>query len=461
MSWDDAAVSASQVETAVIATVIESAEAFEQAAQVLNSEDFAGDVTRCLWDAVSAMRERGLTVDPVTLAAVLDRRDRWTAFGIENTADYLVTFDYPRTHSLSTYLDLMRGQSATRSLLRLSHHVSEIAHSDASADEKFAQAHESLTPLTAGIGTGFISASDALMAMTEDMQHRFDLGDELVGYDTGFAAINMITSGFDQQDMIVLAARPSMGKTALAMNICAHMAKSGPVQVFTLEMSAKSLMQRLTAAYTGIDLNRIRNAKIEEQEWPLIASAISQLKQLDMEIDESGGLSVDQLRMRARIAARKNPPRLIMIDYLTMLSGKGENRTNEVSYISKQIKAMAKELNCPVLVLAQLNRGLESRPDKRPMMADLRESGQIEQDADVIMFNYLDEKYDEDSPRAGILELIFRKVRNGEPRTVFLDWEGQYQQFTDRKGPVPELSQKKSNKPLAAVVNGTSSREAY
>ena len=260
-------------------------------------------------------------------------------------------------------------------------------------------------------------------------------GSDITGIATGFIDLDKQTSGLQKGDLVIVAGRPSMGKTALALNIAENVALSEglPVVIFSMEMSGEQLASRLLGSVGRVDQSRMRTGKLQDDEWPRVTDAIARLSNTQILIDETGSLSSLELRARARRIARNfgGTLGLVVIDYLQLMSGSGqENRATEISEISRSLKSLAKELQCPVVALSQLNRGLEQRPNKRPIMSDLRESGAIEQDADVIMFIYRDEVYHPDTTTdKGMAEIIIGKQRNGPIGTVRLSWQGPYTKF--------------------------------
>ena len=268
----------------------------------------------------------------------------------------------------------------------------------------------------------------------ERIDELFNSDAEITGLSTGFKDLDAMTSGLQRGDMVVVAARPSMGKTTFAMNLVEHAVLSGtkPVIVFSMEMPAEQLIMRLLSAIGRIDQTKVRSGRLDDEDWPKLSAAVSKLKDRPLFIDDTPALSPIEIRSRARRIAREHgDPAMMMIDYLQLMqiAGSTEGRTAEISEISRSMKAMAKEFNCPVVALSQLNRGVEQRPNKRPVNSDLRESGAIEQDADVIMFIYRDEVYNEESPDKGVAEIIIGKQRNGPIGTARLAFIGKYTRF--------------------------------
>jgi replicative DNA helicase len=274
---------------------------------------------------------------------------------------------------------------------------------------------------------GFQAMDSLVVSLLDRVQEMADNPNDVTGVPTGFYDLDRMTAGFQAGDLIVLAARPSMGKTALAINIAEHVALNEglPVAVFSMEMGAAQLAVRIVGSIGRIDQSHLRTGKLTDEEWPRLTEAIEKLRNISLHIDESAGLTSSELRANARRLARQcGQLGLIVVDYLQLMSGSAgneENRATELGEISRGLKMLAKELKCPVIALSQLNRSVETRPDKRPMMSDLRESGAIEQDADIIMFIYRDEYYTKDACKEpGVAEVIIAKQRNGPTGTVKL-----------------------------------------
>ncbi len=276
------------------------------------------------------------------------------------------------------------------------------------------------------------SLVEQLMVRVQEMSEN---PNDIIGVPTGFIDLDRMTSGLQAGDLIVLAARPSMGKTALAINIAEHVALNEglPVAVFSMEMGASQLAVRIVGSIGRIDQMHLRTGKLKADEWPRLTDAINRLHDIPLHIDETAGLTTSELRANARRLARQcGKLGLIVVDYLQLMSGSGadgENRATELGEVSRGLKMLAKELQCPVLALSQLNRSVESRTDKRPLMSDLRESGAIEQDADIIMFIYRDDYYNKDSREPGVAEIIISKQRNGPTGMVKLTFMKQITRF--------------------------------
>ena len=275
-----------------------------------------------------------------------------------------------------------------------------------------------------------------LAGALERSDHLFQSDDVITGLSTGFTDLDDRTSGLQKGDLVIVAARPSMGKTTFAMNLVENvLLKSGlPVLVFSMEMPAEQIVMRMLSSLGRIDQGKVRSGKLGEEDWPRLTSTVSMLSEQKLLVDDSASLSPNDVRTRARRVARDHGGiGMIMVDYLQLMRvpGMESNRVNEISEISRSLKALAKEMSCPVIALSQLNRSLEQRPNKRPVMSDLRESGAIEQDADIIMFIYRDEVYNPESPDAGTAEIIIGKQRNGPIGSIRLAFLGKYTRFED------------------------------
>ena len=361
----------------------------------------------------------------------------------------LVSVDYlnslaqntPSSANIKGYADIVRDRSILRRLIEVSDSI----------------VNSAFVPEGRSVRTLLDEAESRILQIGEDGSRKADYleiepllrsvvaridelynrqgGSDITGIATGFIDLDKQTSGLQKGDLVIVAGRPSMGKTALALNIAENVALSEglPVVIFSMEMSGEQLASRLLGSVGRVDQSRMRTGKLQDDEWPRVTDAIARLSNTQILIDETGSLSSLELRARARRIARNfgGTLGLVVIDYLQLMSGSGqENRATEISEISRSLKSLAKELQCPVVALSQLNRGLEQRPNKRPIMSDLRESGAIEQDADVIMFIYRDEVYHPDTTTdKGMAEIIIGKQRNGPIGTVRLSWQGPYTKF--------------------------------
>lgn len=430
-----------EAEKGIVSAVIKSAAVFDRVIGDLSADDFSHAASRVMFEAVSRYRQSGQPVDLVTLASAVQGTAAWEETGYGDVSEYLESLRSSNVGQrfIGSYIEIIRSNSVTRALHEYCGQIALIADDgDIPADEKLAKAQALFPMIQGGATSEFRSYYDAAKGAVEHLHMRME-GD-VSGITSGMDNVDRMTLGWEPGTLNILAGRPSHGKSALSMDWVHAGSEQGAVFVFSLEMTAMNLAMRGLSSLGGVDYGDLRSAKIDDHMAASLQQAIMSMRDMPIYIDDRGGISVDQLRTRARIMARKDKPKIIVTDYLTLLSGEGENRTAQVGYVSRSLKAMAKELDCAVICLAQLNRGVDSRADKRPTLSDLRDSGEIEQDADIVMFTYLHEKYDPDTPRKGVGELIFAKQRNGETGSVFLEWQGRYQRFKPYDGTPPPMS---------------------
>ncbi|WP_097460870.1 replicative DNA helicase [Mangrovitalea sediminis] len=405
------------------------------------AEDFYRHEHRIIFEFIERLAGEGEALDVVTLAELLERSDKLAEAGGIAYLGELVD-KTPGVSNIRAYADIVRERSVLRKLIEVSGGIADAAFSPQGrssaellddAERRVFQIAESRSRQ----GTGPQSINPILTKALSRIEELFESDGSITGITTGFKDLDNMTSGMQPSDLVIVAGRPSMGKTTFAMNLVenALLRTSKPVLVFSMEMPADSIVMRMLSSIGRIDQTRVRSGKLEEEDWPRLTSAVSLLKDKPLFVDDTAGLSPTDMRSRARRVARdcKGEIGLIMVDYLQLMRvpGNTEGRTAEISEISRSLKGLAKELNCPVVALSQLNRSLEQRPNKRPVNSDLRESGAIEQDADVIMFIYRDEVYNEDSPDKGVAEIIIGKQRNGPIGTVRLAFMGRYTKFED------------------------------
>jgi replicative DNA helicase len=405
-------------------------------------EDFYRQDHRMIFRVISKLATGGHALDVVTVAEELERMGELEEAGGMAYLGQLVERT-PSAANVRAYAEIVHERAVLRRLIGVSGDISDSAFNPKGrttsellddAERKVFQIAES----SAGKESeGPVSVNPILTKTLERIDELFNSTGGITGVTTGFRDLDEMTSGLQPSDLVIVAARPSMGKTAFAMNLveAALIKAEKPVLVFSMEMPADSILMRVISSLGQINQTRVRSGQLEEDDWPRLTSAVSMLKDKPLFIDDTAGLSPTEVRSRARRVAReiKQDIGLIMIDYLQLMQvpGMTEGRTAEISEISRSLKALAKELNCPVVALSQLNRSLENRPDKRPMNSDLRESGAIEQDADVIMFIYRDDYYNEDSEDKGMAEIIIGKQRNGPIGKCKLSFQGQYTKFND------------------------------
>lgn len=405
--------------------------------ELIDEADFYKPAHQLIFSALVSLHEKSTAIDLITVSEILDSRGELERSGglsyIAEVAD-----STPSTANIIAYANIVRERSTVRKLIVAANEISRTSNdangldSDALlqlAERKVADIAESRPK-----EGGWLGAEELLSKSVEKIEELFGSEDGLTGISTGWDHLDEMTSGWQQQDLVIIAARPSMGKTTLAMNTVekAAMSQSLPVCVFSLEMPAEQLMMRMLASVGRIDQTRLRNGTLESDDWPKLTAAVNQLKGTKLFIDDTPGLSPAEMRARLRRIEREHGGiAMVMVDYLQLMRipGFSEGRTQEISEISRSLKGLAREFKCPMLALSQLNRSLEQRPNKRPVNSDLRESGAIEQDADIIMFIYRDEVYNEDSPEKGVAELIIGKQRNGPIGTSRVAFVGKLSRF--------------------------------
>lgn len=426
-----------EAEQSVLGGLMLDNEAWHQVSERLTEGDFYRRDHNEIFRAVEALANQGKPYDVVTLAEWLQNNELLDAVGgLQYLAE--LSENTPSAANIEAYADIVRERSVLRSLVRAGTDIAESGYrtEGRSADELLDDAERLVFEIAdreTRSNRGFRRIKELLVGALDRIDLLFQRDNPITGVATGFYEVDMMTSGLQPADLIIVAGRPSMGKTAFAVNIAQHAAvkESLPVAIFSMEMPSEQLAMRMLSSLGRIDQHKVRTGKLGDDDWPRLTHAVGVLSEVEMYIDDTPALSPGEIRSRCRRLAREQGLGLIVVDYLQLMQvhGSKENRATEISEISRSLKALAKELNVPVLALSQLNRSLESRNDKRPVMSDLRESGAIEQDADVIMFIYRDEVYDEDSPDKGIAEIIIGKQRNGPIGIRKLRFFGEYTTF--------------------------------
>ncbi len=424
-------------EQAVLGGLMLSPEAWDKVADRLNEDDFYRKDHRVIFRAISELSNKGMPCDAVTLGEWFESQGLSDLVG--GTAYILqLANTTPSAANIIAYCDIVREKSVLRQLIDAGTEIvgDGFAPEGRSTQEILESAEQRVFRIAeAGARgrQGFVPMRTAVKDAFAILHHRFENRGTVTGMPTGFTDLDELTAGLQPSDLIIVAARPAMGKTAFSLNMAeyAAMKTKRAVAVFSMEMSASQLAFRLISSVGRINQQHLRNGDIQEEEWPRVTSAITLLSEAKIFIDDTPALSPGELRARCRRLKREHDLGLIVIDYLQLMQvpGNKENRATEISEISRSLKALAKELNVPVIALSQLNRSLEQRQDKRPVMADLRESGAIEQDADVIMFIYRDDYYNQDSPDKGLAEIIIGKQRSGPTGSLKLTFLGQYTKF--------------------------------
>ena len=425
--------------------------AWDRIADVVAGEDFYRHEHRIIFRTITALINENRPADVITVQEFLERSDEIEAAGGFN---YLISLaqNTPSAANIRRYAEIVRERAIMRRLAEVGTEIARNAYNpegrDAAqlldeAENKVFQIAES----TAKSKQGFLQLPDLLQEVVEriDMLYARDNPDEVTGIATGFVDLDKKTSGLQPGDLIIVAGRPSMGKTAFSLNIAEHVAVEGklPVAVFSMEMGGAQLVMRMLGSVGRLDQHVLKTGKLQDEHWGRLNEAVIKLSDAPMFIDETAGLTALELRARARRLARQFNGRLglIVIDYLQLMesSGRTDNRAAALGEISRSLKSLAKELQVPIIALSQLSRSVEQRTDKRPMMSDLRESGAIEQDADLIMFMYRDEYYNPESQMKGLAECIIGKHRNGPVGKIHLTWMGQFTKF-DNAAYVPDMA---------------------
>ncbi len=427
-----------QGEQSVLGGLMLNSDAWNEISDKISSEDFYRREHQLIFKAMRALSEADQPLDVVTIAEELERRSELNDVGGMPYLGMLAN-ETPTASNVPAYARIVREQSVMRQLIKVGNKIADSGYRPEGrpVDDLLDQAETEVFKIAEQKDKGRQGFQDiqALLTKTVDkIDELFNSDDALTGVSSGFSDFDGRTSGLQKADLVIVAGRPSMGKTTFAMNMCENVAIGAgvPVAIFSMEMPAEALTMRMISSLGRINQQAVRSGKLEDDDWPRVTSAVNILSQAKIFIDDSAALTPNEIRARCRRLQKEHGQLgMVMVDYLQLMRAPeaGDNRVNEISAISRGLKALAKELNCPVVALSQLNRSLEQRPNKRPVMSDLRESGAIEQDADLIVFIYRDEVYNEDSPDKGKAEIIIAKQRNGPIGTVNLTFQGQFTRF--------------------------------
>lgn len=426
-----------EAEQAVLGAILLEGDALITVMERIQPLDFYKAAHQRIFEAMVEVGEGQEAVDIITVTARLQDKQQIDEVGGVSYLSQLAS-SVPTAANVDYYAQIVEEKSLLRRLIRTATEiVSEGYASSDDVGELLSEAeHRILEISNRRSSSGFIPIGDVLMEVFERVEFLYNHKGGTTGIPSGFEELDKMTSGFQKSDLIIVAARPSVGKTAFALNIAQNVgvrAKES-VAIFSLEMSAAQLVQRIICAEANVDAGRMRTGFLEEDDWHKMTMAISALSTADIYIDDSPTLTVAEIRAKCRRLKQEKGLGLIIIDYLQLIHGRGrsgENRQQEVSEISRALKAVARELEVPVIALSQLSRGVEQRQDKRPMMSDLRDSGSIEQDADIVAFLYRDDYYDKESEKQNIIEIIIAKQRNGPVGTVELVFLKNYNKFVN------------------------------
>lgn len=426
-----------EAEQSVLGALMIDNSQWDSVAELLMPDDFYRNEHRQIYRMMVRLSEQSQPLDVITLGEALEKERQLEAVGGMGYLNDLAE-NTPSIGNLLAYGKIVRERSVLRRLISVANDIASKAYDPGGldADSILDDAERQVFQIAEERPSegGLVHVNPLVDKAVNKLDELFNSDGSLTGLSTGFSDLDEMTTGMHPGDLVIVAARPSMGKTTFAMNLVedAVLNQDKPVVVFSLEMPSEQLITRSIASLGRIDMGRVKSGKLKEDDFPKLTKAVNLLKDRKLFIDDTAGLSPSEMRSRIRRLVREHGDvGMIMVDYLQLMKIKGftEGRTNEISEISRTLKAIAKEFECPMVALSQLNRSLEQRPNKRPVNSDLRESGAIEQDADIIMFIYRDEVYNEDSKDKGIAEIIIGKQRNGPIGTTRLAFLGQYSRF--------------------------------
>ncbi len=427
-----------EAEQSVIGAVLLDQEAIITASEILVAEDFYNPQFRTLYNAMIALYQEGRPADLVTLQNKLKEQEVPAELCSVEFISGIIS-SVPTSANIRYYADIVKEKSVLRRLIRVSESITNDCYQDTeNLDQLLEETEKQIFDVVQNRSTSdFVPIRQVALETLESIQNAAKTVGAVTGISTGFYDLDARTAGLQKSDLILIAARPSMGKTAFVLNIAETVAIKNNIStaIFSLEMSRVQLAKRLISMNSKVDSQHIRVGNLADEEWGKLTESTILLGESSLVIDDTPGISIAQLRSKCRKLKLENNLGLVIIDYLQLMSGSGnrknESRQQEISDISRSLKALAREIDCPVIALSQLSRAVESREDKRPMLSDLRESGAIEQDADVVMFIYRDEYYHKDTEEKGVTEIIIGKQRNGPTCTIKLKWLAEYTKFAN------------------------------
>ena len=425
-------------ERSVIGCMMMNREAIMIASEILTGDEFYRQQMGIVFDSMVELYNEGKPVDFVTLPEKLKEKDVPPEISSMEFAKDLLTA-VPTSVNVGHYAKIVKEKAMLRRLIKMNEDIANTCYLDKEPVEEIMEDTEKqlFQLLQTRTGGDYVPIRQVVLNALETIEKASQTKGTVTGIPTGFVDLDYKTSGLQPSDFILVAARPSMGKTAFVLNIAQHVAfkQNLPVAIFSLEMSKEQLINRMFSLESSVDAQKLRTGQLNDQEWERLIESAGVIGKSKLMIDDTPGISIAELRSKCRRMKQENGLSMIIIDYLQLMSGSGgrssDSRQQEISDISRSLKAVARELSVPVLALSQLSRAVEQRPDHRPMLSDLRESGAIEQDADVVMFIYRDDYYNHDSPDKGISEIIIAKQRNGPIGTVQLAWLPEYTKFAN------------------------------
>ena len=412
-------------------------DAIISAIEVLKPEDFYREDDKIIYEAILNLYNRAEPVDIITLKTELQSMKQLEAVGgLEYIAE--LPDKVPTTANVEQYIKIVEEKSALRALIKTANDLITLGYDQTQEVEDILDTAEKkiFDVIQNRNQKGYTAIKDILVDSFTQLEQLYNQKQHITGIPTGFADLDYITAGLHPSDLIILAARPAMGKSAFVLNVATNAAVRAnvPVAIFSLEMSKEQMTNRILCSEAMVDSNKLRTGKIEDNEWTKLAEASGTLSSSQIYIDDTPGISIMEIRAKCRKLKLEKNIGLVIIDYIQLVQGSNKrnaSREQEISEISRSLKILAKEINVPVIALSQLSRSVEQRPDHRPMLSDLRESGAIEQDADIVMFLYRDDYYNENSEKKNIAEVILAKHRSGSTGTVELAWLGNYTKFAN------------------------------
>lgn len=424
-------------EQSILGSILLDKDAIITVAETITPSDFYKDAHRVIYESMMALNNKNEPIDMVTLTDELRKRGYLDDIGGVTYLTSLSTI-VPTTSNVKYYTEIVKEKSVLRQLIKASNDIINLGYgSGESAEDVLDFAEKKIFDISQErTSDDFKPINQVLMDTYDMIESIYSNKSDVTGVTTGFKDLNKKINGLQRTDLILVAARPAMGKTAFALNLVQNAAIKGnaSVAVFSLEMSKEQLAQRMIAAQSNVELKKMKTGTLNDADWPRIISAMAVMSDAKIFIDDTPGIKINELRSKCRKLKMESGLDLVMIDYLQLMESdsKNESRQQEISKISRSLKILAKELDCPVVALSQLSRAPEQRADHRPVLSDLRESGAIEQDADIVMFLYRDEYYHSDSEKKDLAEIIIAKNRHGETGSVELVWMGSIQRFGDK-----------------------------
>ena len=432
-----------EAEQVLIGTVMVHADAFAKVADKITASDFYRRDHQLIWSAITRLADRNQAIDAISVSDAMAAQDLEDIGG--RGALGQLSMQAGAAGNGWNYARIIRDKSRRRQMMAAANQIAADACDGDDADKVLADAQSALMQIGADTSSGPVLVRDAMVGWIDELERRSKSAGGVTGLATGYRDLDERTTGLHEGNLVVVAGRPGMGKTSFGIGITAGCVKQGKTAlVFSMEMSVQEIVERAVSAESHVGLGEIRSAKMDHEQWTDISKGADTVGHWPLYVDETPALAIAQIKARSRRIKAKHGLDLIVVDYMSLAQGNGENRTNQVGDVSRGLKALAKELRVPVVALSQLNRGVENRQNKRPMMADLRESGQVEQDADLIVFLYRDEVYNEQSDDKGLAEIIIGKQRNGTTGTFPMVFLGETASFVDA-APGTQLRAKAEN----------------